>query len=113
MRCPRCGTENDASNYRCVACGEKLHRPRRAAGGTVENYLAQSILVTLFCCQPLGIVAIVFAALSISRADAGDVAGARAYAEKARTWCTIGFWLGLLWVAACLLFFFVAAGAGM
>ncbi|MFW6108780.1 MAG: CD225/dispanin family protein [bacterium] len=102
MRCPRCGTEKDPNTYRCVGCGEELHRPRRTAVGRVDNYLVYAILVTLFCCQPFGIVAIVFAALSMTRADAGDVAGARAYADKARTWCTVGFWLGLLWMAVVL-----------
>lgn len=113
MRCPRCGAENDENNYRCVACGAELHPPQRAVATGIQNYLVHSILVTLFCCQPFGIVAIVFSALSMTRADAGDVAGARAYADKARTWCTVAFWVGLLWVVACLFFFLVTAGAGM
>jgi len=108
MFCPYCGTENADNSYRCSACGEPLHEQRRVPVH-VPNYLVQSILVTLFCCQPFGIVAIVFSALTMTRADAGDLAGAQAYSEKARMWSTLAFWLGLLWVGACLLFF-IAGG---
>jgi len=34
----------------------------RNPGGTIPNYLTQAILVTLCCCVPFGIVAIVNAA---------------------------------------------------
>jgi t-SNARE complex subunit (syntaxin) len=55
----------------------------------------QSILVT-FCCWPLGIVAIIFAAQVNSRLAAGDVNGALEASRKARLFCWIALGLGLL-----------------
>lgn len=51
------------------------------------NYLVWAILVTIFCCLPLGIPAIVFAAQVSSRWQAGDVAGAHDASTKAKTFC--------------------------
>jgi predicted secreted protein len=45
-----------------------------------------AILTTLFCCLPLGIVSIVFAAQVNGKWAAGDAQGARESAAKARTW---------------------------
>lgn len=64
MYCQKCGSQNADTAYKCVKCGAELPQP----GGTatppqkIPNYLAQSILVTVFCCLPLGIPAIVFSA---------------------------------------------------
>ncbi|MFZ3275199.1 MAG: CD225/dispanin family protein, partial [Lutibacter sp.] len=41
-----------------------------------KNYLIESILVTIFCCLPFGIVGIVFAAQVNAKFDAGDYEGA-------------------------------------
>ncbi|MBN1550115.1 CD225/dispanin family protein [bacterium] len=61
----------------------------------IPNYLAQSILVTLFCCLPAGIPAIVYASQVNGKAMAGDTVGARVASEYAKTWCWIAFGLGL------------------
>ncbi len=50
----------------------------------VPNYLVQSILVTLCCCPPLGIVAIVYAIQVNSMLAANDVAGARVRSRRAK-----------------------------
>lgn len=60
-----------------------------------KNWLVESILVTLFCCLPFGIVGIVNAANVNSRAAAGDMAGAQAAANEAKKWTKIGFFIGL------------------
>jgi len=62
---------------------------------SVPNYLVQAILVTICCCLPLGIPAIVFAAQVNSKLLAGDMAGAQDASNKAKMWCWIGFGLGL------------------
>jgi predicted secreted protein len=49
-----------------------------------NNYLVWAILSTIFCCLPLGIVSIVFAAQVNSKWASGDVAGARESSEKAK-----------------------------
>jgi len=70
--------------------------PGQPPGGRINNYLIPSILATLFCCLPTGIVGIVFASQVNSRIAQGDVAGAQAAAAKARTWTYVSVALGLL-----------------
>ena len=41
-----------------------------------KNYLVESILVTIFCCQPFGIAGIVFASQVNSKYANGDYEGA-------------------------------------
>jgi hypothetical protein len=64
--------------------------------GSVPNYLVQSILVTLCCCLPLGIPAIIFAAQVNGKLRSGDLAGAQESSAKAKKWCWIAFILGLI-----------------
>jgi len=58
---------------------------------TIPNYLTPAVLVTLCCCLPIGIVAIIFAARVNGKLAAGDVVGAKSASETARTLCWIGF----------------------
>jgi len=62
----------------------------------VKNYLVESILVTICCCLPLGIVGIIFAAQVNGKLAAGDYEGAVESANQARKWTMIGFWIGLI-----------------
>ncbi|OIP29901.1 MAG: hypothetical protein AUK47_26490 [Deltaproteobacteria bacterium CG2_30_63_29] len=61
----------------------------------IPNYLVQAILTTLFCCLPLGIVGIVYAAQVNGKNGAGDVEGAMAASQNAKLWSSISFGLGL------------------
>jgi hypothetical protein len=60
------------------------------------NYLVFAILTTLFCCQILGIVSIVYAAQVNSRWNAGDIMGANDASKNAKLWAWIAFGSGLL-----------------
>ena len=104
MFCTKCGKENEAGATHCAACGEVLTQaaPQAAAaapGATqpaqISNYLVQAILVTIFCCLPFGIVAIVFAAQVNGKIQAGDIDGAMESSRKAKMWCWLGFGIGL------------------
>lgn len=132
MYCPNCGTESDESAKFCGNCGKALpstgeqvapsnvdtfDTARGRAGDVpavpaasdgavphIPNYLVQAILVTIFCCLPAGIVSIVYAAQVNGKVAAGDIAGARAASQNAKTWAWISFGvslgLGVLWFLA-------------
>lgn len=61
--------------------------------------LVFAILVTIFCCLPLGIVAIVFSAMGMARQGSGDFAGAESAARTARILNWISFGIGLAGIA--------------
>lgn len=77
------------------------------------NYLVWAILVTLFCCIPLGIVAIIFATQVDSKYAAGDYAGAQIASGRAKLWSILGAASILLIMAIYIvvLIFLGAAGA--
>jgi hypothetical protein len=62
----------------------------------IPTYLVPSILCTLCCCLPLGVVAIVFAAQVSSKLAAGDIPGAIHASKQAKLWCWISFGVGLV-----------------
>jgi hypothetical protein len=116
MYCHKCGELNADNAYQCDRCGEILQQAavQRKVPATVPNYLAQSILVTLFCCLPLGIPAIVYAAQVNGKLAAGDIQGARESSRKARVFCWWSFGLCLGGVILYYLFIFlfaIAAGS--
>lgn len=80
-----------------------------------KNWLVESILVTIFCCLPFGVVGIVNAANVNSRFDAGDLVGAERASKEAGKWTKIGFFCGLagivLYLVAVFVFGMAAIGA--
>jgi len=60
----------------------------------VPNYLVQSILVTVFCCLPSGIAAIVFSSQVNTKLASGDFEGAMESSKKAKLWCWVSFGIG-------------------
>jgi hypothetical protein len=75
-----------------------------------KNWLVESILVTLFCCIPFGVVGIVFASQVNSKYDAGDFDGALKASKDAAKWTKIAFFVGIsVWVLY-LLFIFLLGG---
>lgn len=55
-----------------------------------KNYLVESILVTLFCCLPLGIAGIVNASKVEGLYRSGDIAGANNASANAKKWSLYG-----------------------
>ena len=53
--------------------------------------LILAIVATIFCCLPLGVVAIVFAAIGMSREGSGNYAGA----ESAARISSICYWIAI------------------
>lgn len=93
MYCTKCGTSRPEGQNVCPSCGTIA--PSFDAPQQISNYLVQSILVTLCCCVPAGIVAIVYAAQVNSKLAARDVAGALESARLAKIWSWVGFGLGV------------------
>lgn len=54
-----------------------------------DNFLVFSILSTVLCCLPLGIVAIVYSSQVDGKYNSGDYAGAEKAAKNARLWTFI------------------------
>jgi hypothetical protein len=116
MYCSQCGTQNPDAGIACVRCGQLLARPHIASMPVqyVHSHLAPAILVTLFCCLPFGIVAIVFAAESLNRSGAGDHVGALVASRRAAVWCWVAFALGLgVWFVGVLVWVFAMVFAGL
>jgi hypothetical protein len=67
--------------------------------GPVNNHMAMAILVTIFCCLPFGIVAIVNAAQVNKKIAIGDYNGAIASSKQAKTWATVSLVTGVVVVA--------------
>jgi len=93
MFCPNCGANNADNAVTCVQCGKNLQAAAIAV--TVPNYLVFAILVTVFCCLPTGIPAIVFAAQVNGKLQAGDLSGAQQASKNAKMWCWISVGAGL------------------
>ena len=106
---PQYGTpQYGAPQYGAPQYGSPYGQP---AGSPPPNYLVWAILSTIFCCLPLGIASIVFAAQVNGKYAAGDVAGAQESSRKAKQFAiwsaVIGVVVGALYAVAV-----VAAGVG-
>lgn len=67
----------------------------------IPTYLWQSIVVTLFCCLPFGIVGIIFASKVDGLKAAGNTTEAITASNAARKWITIGAICGVvIWILA-------------
>jgi hypothetical protein len=134
MVCQECGAENANNAFKCARCSAALQQGQTPPPITqqplygepmptyvappqvypygqpqyptqIPNYMAQAILVTLFCCWPSGIVAIIFASQVNSKLAMGDIAGAMDASNKARTWCWVSVGVIVTLLVICLLFF--------
>lgn len=125
MNCARCGAANEQGMNFCLSCGNSLllqpppppsfNQPPTgqqpvgyaqpgaanpnlfgAYSQDIPNYLTPAILVTLFCCVPTGIAAIIYASQVNNKKQAGDLAGAAQASSNAKTWCLLSVGLGLI-----------------
>ncbi|MGH9508789.1 MAG: CD225/dispanin family protein [Terriglobales bacterium] len=112
--CPQCGTPNADTALVCGNCQAALPQATPAAmqppGAPeanvafrppappvqINNYLIPAIAVTICCCLPGGIVAIVYAAQVNTKLQAGDIAGAQLASDNAKLWCIIAAAVGLV-----------------
>jgi hypothetical protein len=97
MYCTNCGKPRDPDAEVCAECGTPVERFAAAGAPSqqIPNYLVQSILVTLCCCLPFGIVAIVYSAQVNPKLAVGDTPGALDASRKAKMWAWISFGCGV------------------
>ena len=112
MKCPKCGAINPDDALYCNKCGAQLkyevpsfsgfnpqntlNNPQRTQ--EISSHLVEAILVTLFCCLPFGIPAIIYASQVDSKKASGDIDGAFIASQQANKWVKIAFFSGLIWV---------------
>lgn len=70
-----------------------------------KTWLVESILVTIFCCQPLGIVGIIYSVQVESSYNRGEFALASEYSRKARLWTLWGVGIIIFCLLGYILFF--------
>ncbi|AQZ64769.1 unnamed protein product [[Actinomadura] parvosata subsp. kistnae] len=84
-------------------------------GNPPDNQLVPAILTAIFCCLPLGIVAIMKSSQVNQRWQVGDFAGAHQAAEEAKTWwkrtLIAGIILSVLSVIGVIVYFLLIAAA--
>ncbi len=95
MYCTVCGHENLDDARFCTECGSPQRDFDTTQVDVPRNYLTEAILVTICCCLPAGIVAIVLAVQVNGKVARGDMQGALESSHNARTWCWISFGLGI------------------
>ncbi len=61
-----------------------------------DDHMIWAILCTLFCCLPLGIVAIINAAKVDGLYRSGDYSGAQAAADNAKKYAQYGFFISIV-----------------
>lgn len=108
MTCIKCGVEIPDNSSFCAYCGasqtgaaDAYARPTAAnyAPNThpeIKTHLVGSILVTLFCCMPLGVIAIINASRVSGLIAANRLNEAYETSQKAATWMWWGFGLGIV-----------------
>lgn len=108
MFCKNCGTQVPEGTRFCPSCGCSLTedsvadrgaspRPTVQKPGRPTTYLALSIIITILCCLPFGIVGIVYASKTDSCYSKGFIDDAWTNSRKARNWCIAGLVAGLIW----------------
>lgn len=99
MYCTNCGQPRPDDAVSCPNCNAVIRRPALSPARppvVIPNYLVQSVLVTLCCCLPLGVIAIVNSAQVDSRLAAGDIAGAQRASKNAKMFAWLGVIGGML-----------------
>lgn len=124
MQCPSCGAQNPDVARFCANCRTAISAgpgpsapppppPPASAPFNMAGVLVPAILA-FFCCQPLGIAAIIFAVMANSSHNSGDLAGSSKNSGIAKTCSWIAIGLGLLfWVGYIVLMVLGVVAGGM
>lgn len=89
------------------------YNPQQPVPEKPDSWLAWSILCTIMCCLPLGVVGIVYAAQVDSLWNQGKFAEAMKSAKKAKTFTLIGVISAAVFLLIYFLFWFFAVALGI
>lgn len=78
-----------------------------------KTWLVESILVTIFCCLPFGIVGIVNAAAVSSAYNTGNYMLAQEKSKAAKKWAMWGLIVGLVGIILYVIFWIAMVGLGL
>jgi hypothetical protein len=119
--CSSCGEPNADNARFCAKCGYEIQSgttPSPAASPQYssrpndpmpDTYLWQSIVVTILCCLPLGIPAIVYAAQVEKYYVQGNIDAAQRASRNAKNFCIASLVSGLV-VCVVYIIYFIAIG---
>ena len=113
MNCPRCGKENLGNANYCEVCGEKLddnvtqvqNNSSLQAKPQIKDYMVFSILTTIFCCIPFGIIAIVYSSKVSKLIAVGDFEGASNASRNSKIWNIAALVSGIVLGIICILLY--------
>lgn len=77
--------------------------PAGGPSAPIPNYLVPSI-ISVLCCWPLAIPAIIFATQVNSNVAAGNIAAAQEASAKAKKFMKLAFIIGSIWLVLLILF---------
>lgn len=105
MSNPNNNYQNNQNQYNNYANNQNRPTPPK-------TWLVESILATLFCCLPFGIVGIVNASKVESSYNSGNYDASVSASAAAKKWTMLSFWLGLAAIVIYVIFY-VILGASM
>ena len=103
MFCSKCGQQIADGLTFCPHCGNNLTGAGPAVAGKVNTWLIPSILATVFCCLPFGIVSIIYAVGANDALAQGNFALAKDKAAAAKKWFFVALICGILSQVLCVI----------
>lgn len=91
---------------------QNLNTPPHSNAVPPKTWLVESILVTIFCCQILGIISIIYSASIEAKFYRGDIAGAENASRTAKTLVLVSVAFGLLAVVTVIILSAMGVFAG-
>jgi hypothetical protein len=123
INCPECQAQISDAATSCPHCGCPVQKAPASNPSPVyksaptqtakpapvcpDTHMTKAILITLFCCLPFGIAAIVNASEVSSAYMSGNYNLALMKSQNADKWCTWGLVSGAIWVALYILMYVI------
>lgn len=110
---PQINTQCPPPPFRPAYSEPQRVQPTAPAEIPPKNWLVESILVTILCCLPFGIVGILKASKVNTFWATGNYEEAAKASAEAKRWTIIGFTCGLVWIILYVIFVVTVGMAGI